>query len=187
MANGNGKNGKGTNGSGKRMFFRGSTISNKKVDAALVTAPVGRPPVPINWDIVRRAAMLHCTPSEIAALMGLHEVSLTQRKEFPGVYKLGWERGKMSLRREQFRRAMNPSLPGSTNILMFLGKQILHQRDYWTGELTGKDGGAIEIADATRPKLERLSLEELKQLESLVSKATPEQIAASEDTVDAEA
>jgi len=57
MANGNGKNGKGSNGSGKRMFFRGSTVSIKKVDEALVTAPVGRPPVPINWDIVRRAAM----------------------------------------------------------------------------------------------------------------------------------
>lgn len=184
MANGNGKNGKGSNGSGKRMFFRGSTISSKKVDEALVTAPVGRPPVPINWDIVRRAAMLHCTPSEIAALMGLSEISLIQRKEFPKIYKLGWERGKMSLRREQFRRAMSPHLAGSTNILMFLGKQILHQRDYWTGELTGKDGGAIEIADATRPKLEKLTLEELKQLESLVQKATPQQIAASEEVID---
>ena len=178
----NGKNGKGNNGS-KRLFFRGATLGSKKVDAAPLVAPVGRPPVPIDWDIVRRAAMLHCTPSEIAALMGLSEISLIQRKEFPSVYKLGWERGKMSLRREQFRRAMNPSLPGSTSILMFLGKQILGQRDYWTGELTGKDGGPLEIADKTRPDFTKLTFEEVKQLEAIVKKATP-QLAASEEVID---
>lgn len=182
MVNDNGKNGKGVNGSGKngnKGMFLGRKLPQFK---GMVAAPVGRPPVPINWEIVRRLAMIHCTPAEIAAVMGLEEASLVTRKEFPKTYRVGWEAGKMSLRRMQFLRARD----GNVQMLVFLGKNILHQRDYWTGELTGKDGGAIEIADATRPRLERLSLEELKQLETLVSKATPEQIAASGDTVDAE-
>lgn len=182
MANGNGKNGKGNNGNNrcaKSLFTPGSTSGPKKT--VTVPAPVGRPPIPIDWKVVYRLAMIHCTPVEIAAVMGLHEVSLIGRKEFPSVYREGWERGKMSLRRMQWLKAKE----GNTQMLVFLGKNILHQRDYWTGELTGKDGGAIEIADATRPRLEKLSLEELKQLETLVSKATPEQIAASDEVIDA--
>lgn len=182
MANGNGKNGKGNNGSrnGKSLFTPGSAIGPKKVGTVAVAASVGRPPTPIDWKVVYRLALIHCTPVEIASVMGLHEVSLIGRKEFASIYREGWEHGKMSLRRMQFLKARE----GNTAMLVFLGKNILHQRDYWTGELTGKDGGAIEIADATRPKLDRLSLDELKQLESLVSKATPEQIAASEEVID---
>jgi hypothetical protein len=114
--------------------------------------------------------MIHCTPSEVAAVMGCDEMGLLGHRRFPGVYKHGWEAGKMSLRRMQWLKARE----GNTAMLVFLGKNILHQRDYWTGELTGKDGGAIEIADATRPRLEKLTMEELKQLQELVVRATPQ-------------
>lgn len=182
MANGNGKNGKGNrNGNVSALFCPGSTHSSKRADAVPVTqAAIGRPPTQINWEVVHRLAMIHCTPGEIAAVIGVDEFTLLGHSKFPAVYKHGWEHGKMSLRRMQWLKARE----GNTAMLVFLGKNILHQRDYWTGELTGKDGGAIEIADVTRPRLEKLSLEELKQLESLVSKATPEQIAASEEVID---
>jgi len=187
MANGNGKNGKGSNGSGRRnpdrngkSMFAATKTPWKSLPETAVSAPVGRPPLPIDWKVVFKLAMIHCTPAEIAAVMNVNEMTLVQRKEFLGTYRTGWEHGKMSLRRMQWLKVKE----GNTQMLVFLGKNILHQRDYWTGELTGKDGGAIEIADATRPKLEKLTLEELKQLESLVQKATPQQIAASEEVID---
>ena len=182
MANGK-TNGKGSrNGNDKSLFRPGSTHSSKRADATSIDpVAIGRPPIQVNWELVHRMAMIHCTPSEVAAVMGLHELTLLGHKRFPSVYKHGWEAGKMSLRRMQWLKARE----GNTAMLVFLGKNILHQRDYWTGELTGKDGGAIEIADASRPRLEKLSLEELRQLQELVTRATPQLVEA--EVIDVEA
>ena len=161
MANGNGKNGKLSQG---------------------VSAPVGRTLSSVDWEIVRKLASMYCTPSEISAVIGVPIRSLMSDERFRSAFESGREIGKVNLRRMQFLKARD----GNPQMLIFLGKNILGQREYWSGELTGKDGGAIEVADKTRPSLSKLTLDELRQLQGLVQKATP-QIMASDEVIDADA
>lgn len=129
---------------------------------------VGRPPKEINWDMVERYALIHCTPEEIAACLHITSpLTLTTRPEFPSVYRRGWEKGKASLRRMQWSKAVE----GSVDMLKFLGQQILGQRAQWKGEITGENGAPIALEDRTKPRLEQLTLEELQQLQRLVTKA----------------
>lgn len=60
---------------------------------------------------------------------------------------------------------------GSGTMGVWLGKQILGQRDVVTNEHIGAAGGAIQVA--VRPDLARLSQEELLQLRELTRKALP--------------
>lgn len=130
----------------------------------------GRPPMEIDWEAVQRAAYMHLTPMEIACLLRVNYTTLTTRREFPVVYRVGWERGRASLRRMQWRKAVE----GDTKMLIFLGKQILGQRELWSNELSPTSGEPYpeELEQAgERPDLSKLSLEELKQLQALVLKA----------------
>lgn len=139
---------------------------------------VGRPPREIDWEFVERLAMIRCTPEEIAAMLRLPNLTaITGRAEFTTVYRRGWELGKASLRRMQWRRAVE----GSEKMLIFLGKQILGQREYWHGELTGENGQPIAIRDDSKPDLNSLTLEELQQLKNLVEKAGPKALPKAEE------
>lgn len=162
MANGNGKNGK----------------SPQVISATVLTGRLSRP---VDWEMVKKLASMYCTPSEISAVTGVPVRSLVSNEDFRNAFESGREIGKVNLRRMQFLKARD----GNPQMLIFLGKNILGQREYWSGELTGKDGGAIEVTDKTRPSLSKLTMDELRQLQGLVQKATP-QITASEDIVDAD-
>lgn len=187
----------------KKLFKRSETPKNKPIGSPrfprpvpIYTAPVngkgqnlpakrppGTPPkYAVDWELVYRLAMIHCTADEIAAVLRVPLFAVKERKEFPAVYRAGWERGKMSLRRMQFLKARE----GNSSMLIFLGKQILGQRDFWTGELSGPGGGPIPLSEGPRPALEKLSLEELQQLRDLVTKAAPPQIQEGE-IIDVEA
>lgn len=123
----------------------------------------GRPPKPVDWDLVRRLSMIHCTPSEIAAVCRLSYQSLVDRPEFPGIYEQGHLHGKASLRRMQWRKAVE----GSERMLIFLGKVILQQREQPViGESTTPE------EDNNRPQLSNLSDKELNTLRILVEKAS---------------
>ena len=88
-------------------------------------AKTGRPPTVIDWNLVEELSKIHCTISEIAAVLGIPESTLKNRKEFPTIFKRGKENGKASLRRMQFKAAQN----GNTTMLVWLGKNILGQSD----------------------------------------------------------
>jgi hypothetical protein len=67
--------------------------------------------------------------------------------------------GKLSLRREQFRLAER----GNAAMLMFLGKQLLGQRDKVEAEVTVKDGDmTLEQLLATGDKLIELEKDKKK-------------------------
>ena len=93
-------------------------------------------------------ASLQCTQSEIAAFF---RVSLTavenalKKPEFRSVYEQGRENGLISLRRAQMHKA----LEGNPTMLIWLGKQLLGQRDHM--ELAGPGGGAIDV-NVTSPR-----------------------------------
>jgi hypothetical protein len=76
-----------------------------------------------------RLAMINCTDKEIAHCLGVHEATLIRRKkqdaEFAETLERARSTGRMSLRRKQFEKAN----AGSDTMLIWLGKQLLGQRD----------------------------------------------------------
>lgn len=86
--------------------------------------PVGRPKKKIDYGTVEKLASIMCTQEEIASFLDISVRTLQRDKEFCRVFKKGIEKGKMSLRRTQFRIADNHA-----GMAIFLGKQYLGQRD----------------------------------------------------------
>ena len=101
----------------------------------------GRPKKVIDYEAVAKLAALQCTQEEIASFLGVSVDTLTRDPKFCGTYKEGIERGKMSLRRHQWRALEE----GNPTMLVWLGKQYLRQRDKFDHELTGAEGGPLVV------------------------------------------
>jgi hypothetical protein len=84
---------------------------------------MARPRKEINAEQVEKLAAIHCTMEEIAAVMGCSVDLLEQR--FSDIIKRGKANGRTSLRRHQWKLAEK----GNATMLIWLGKQLLGQRD----------------------------------------------------------
>ena len=87
--------------------------------------PGGRPKFKIDYEQVEKLASLQCTQEEIASFLGCSVDTLQRDDEFCGIYKRCMDKGRMSLRRKQWKAADD----GNTTMLIWLGKQYLKQRD----------------------------------------------------------
>jgi hypothetical protein len=85
----------------------------------------GRPKKELDYDLIDRLAMIQCTQDEIASCLGVNVKTLRADEKFLDLYKNGQEKGKMSLRRWQYKAAEKGNAP----ILIWLGKQYLGQTD----------------------------------------------------------
>jgi hypothetical protein len=85
--------------------------------------PRGRPKKNIDPAQVSALAQIQCTYDEMASVLKCDRKTLM--RNFGTVIKEGWEQGKMSVRREQFKAAMG----GNITMLIWLGKQHLGQSD----------------------------------------------------------
>jgi len=85
----------------------------------------GRPKFKIDYDQVEKLAGLQCTQEEIASYLGCSVDTLQRDDEFCGLYKRGMDKGRMSLRRKQWKAAEE----GDRTMLVWLGKQYLSQSD----------------------------------------------------------
>ena len=89
---------------------------------------------------------IQCTREEICNILGMSEQTLTRRlKErgegnFETLLKKYGDEGKASLRRQQWKAAQG----GNSTMLVWLGKQMLGQKD--KHEHGGPDGGPIPLA-----------------------------------------
>jgi hypothetical protein len=103
----------------------------------------GRPPKDIDLTVVRRAASLGCTHEEISTLVGVERTTfwrhLEKDPELQRAIDEGRDEGRATLRRLQWQKANN----GDTTMLIWLGKQMLKQRDKFETEVSGKDGGPV--------------------------------------------
>src|SRR5580658_4571158 len=121
----------------------------------------GRKRVKIDLEQVEKLAAIQCTEAEIASVLGVSERTIERRKQQPDFAEAmsrGKARGRVSLRRNLWALA-NKGQPAAN---IFLAKNLLGYKDYVANELSGPDGGPIEIAPA--PELKELTYEELKQL-----------------------
>lgn len=83
---------------------------------------IGRPLKNIDPEQVRKLALLGCSLSEIGRIVGCDAKTITNR--FSDMVELGDARGKMMIRRRQFKLAMQ----GSERMLIHLGMSRLDQR-----------------------------------------------------------
>lgn len=106
--------------------------------------PPGAPRKEIDLDVAERAASIGCQMEEIAAMLGVGKQCLYDRlkdtPELAEVIETGRAKGRGTLRRLQWQRANG----GSDTMLIWLGKQLLGQRDKF--EHGGEDGGPIQHA-----------------------------------------
>ena len=106
--------------------------------------PAGRTPIEIDLDLVERLGQIHCTDAEIAAICKVSVETFQRRKrepEFSELLASARATGKASLRRIQWRLAEN----GNAAVVIWLGKQILGQRDRWDD--LGEDKHPLPWAD----------------------------------------
>ncbi len=130
----------------------------------------GRKPVRIDLVELEKLCSLQCTDAEIAGWFGVSTRTIEsgrKKPEFADAMQRGRARGRISVRRAQMKMLEG----GSGTMGVWLGKQILGQRDVITTELTGSGGGPIQLA--IQPDLKRLSDDELRQLRDLARKACP--------------
>jgi len=84
---------------------------------------VGRPKIEINEDQLEKLSSILCTMEEMASFFGCSVDTL--ERNFADTIKKGKDKGRMSLRRLQFEKAQS----GNTTMLIWLGKQMLGQKD----------------------------------------------------------
>jgi hypothetical protein len=133
---------------------------------------LGRKPVHIDLLELEKLSSLHCTYEELADWFGISVRTLElrlKRPEFAAARQRGRSKGRISVRRAQMKMLEG----GNSTMGVWLGKQMLGQRDSITTEHVGAGGGPIQIV--AKPDLSRLSDDELPQLRALASKTQSDQ------------
>ena len=123
-------------------------------------AATGRPKKDVDFEKIDGLCKYHCTAQEIVAQLKLFDYDISYntierriKEKFDVTFGEYIEQkhaayAKPALRRMQWKSAET----GNVSMQIWLGKQYLGQSDKQQTELTGKDGGAIEI-ESPRDKI----------------------------------
>ena len=96
----------------------------------------GRPRFRIDFDTVEKLASMMCTVGEVANFLGCSRRTLEKNAEFQRRFRAGQDKGRISIRRAQFRKATNEKNPDTT-MLIWLGKVYLGQKETVVQEVSG--------------------------------------------------
>jgi hypothetical protein len=105
----------------------------------------GRKAVHIDLTELEKLCVLHCTEQEIAAWFGVSTRTIEMRRkqpEFAEVMERGKAKGRISVRRAQMKLLET----GNATIAVWLGKQLLGQRDVTPVEVSGPNGEALKVS-----------------------------------------
>jgi len=100
----------------------------------------GRPPVEIDLVKLEALAMIQATEDEIAAVFGCNRRTIINRlkePEFLLAYENGKLKGRLNLRRLQWRHANSPTSSAAVNMTIHMSQQA-----YWLGE---NSKSAVEV------------------------------------------
>ena len=131
----------------------------------------GRKPVRIDLTELEKLCALQCTDEEIAAWFAVSPKTIANRRRqprFAEVMERGRAKGRVSVRRAQMKLLE----AGNATMGVWIGKQVLGQRDVITAEHSGLAGAPIQVA--YKPDLTQLTDEELRNLREIAFKATPD-------------
>lgn len=111
----------------------------------------GRKPIEIDSVQLEKLCALHCTDEDIAAYFQCTPRTIENRRKntnFREVMERGRAMGRISVRRSQLKLLE----AGNATMAIWLGKQLLGQRDVTPIELTGSNGSelkfSVEVVDA---------------------------------------
>lgn len=136
----------------------------------------GRPRAEIDQTTFEKLCALQCTRNEICAWFGITDKTLSRWCErtygegFSATYEKKREKGRISLRRAQFRLAEK-----SATMAIFLGKQILGQKDNVDLNVTKKEDIGIEIKSLSVQAIKSLLKEGRKVVD--VTDSVPDHLA----------
>lgn len=117
----------------------------------------GRPLIEIDEEKFEKLCFIHCTLEEISGFFNCSEDTVERwckreyKMNFAVIYKQKSSRGKISLRRWQWRRAEE----GDKTMLIWLGKQELGQRDKLDNQVTGYNNGPIDVEVSLVDKMKK--------------------------------
>jgi hypothetical protein len=131
-------------GAGKPQGLGGESIDNPltgRVDRPLDKG--GRPEVKFDMLQLEKLCHINATQREIAAFFSCSVDTIQARikndPKFAETMERGYMGGRSSLRRKQ----MEVALEGNPTMLIWMGKQLLEQRDSLDTRHAGHDGGAL--------------------------------------------
>ena len=125
------------------------TTSSRKTSKP--TSKAGRPRLELDLTQVEALAQIGCTIDEIATVLGVGPSTVDDRMakdiDFQVAYKRGREHGKATLRRMQWNSAKG----GHVTMMIWLGKQLLGQKDHRSVNLS-VEGHALKLAEQIKEK-----------------------------------
>jgi hypothetical protein len=105
----------------------------------------GRKPIKIDLIELEKLSSLQCTDEEVAAFFGVSVRTIENRRKqpkFAEVMSRGRAKGKISVRRAQMKLLD----AGNGTMGIWLGKQLLGQRDITPIELSGPNGNPVQFS-----------------------------------------
>jgi hypothetical protein len=108
-------------------------------------AGAGRKPVKIDLIELEKLCSLQCTDEDLAAFFGVSVRTIENRRKQPKfgeVMARGRAKGRISVRRAQVKLLE----AGNASMGIWLGKQLLGQRDVTPFELSGPNGQPVQFS-----------------------------------------
>ena len=122
----------------------------------------GKPKVEFDLKDLRELAATGNTNRTIARLLHVSEATLQARIADTPEVSDAIDLGKAELERDLRTAQVKYAKKGHGTMLVWLGKQVLGQRDVRAVELTGQDGAPMELQAELRPVLEQKLVEFLR-------------------------
>lgn len=123
----------------------------------------GRPVKEIDWGRFDALCSVACTLEEVASYFKLDENTIEARirEKFDCTFSVVQKRLSANVRQSLRRAQIKSALEGNVTSQIWMGKQLLGQRDRFDTEVSGKNGGAIrhEVDD-----LRNASVDEVEQI-----------------------
>jgi hypothetical protein len=109
----------------------------------------------VDWEVLDGLCRIHCTEQEVCDFFNMDDKTLAKliwkkyKKKFSELYRQKKSLGKVSLRRRQWRTAVED---GNVTMQIFLGKNYLGQTDKVETVYTNKDDLKYEVPESMRLK-----------------------------------
>ncbi len=137
-------------------------MAKKKTARKPSGAGTGQPPEPANkkqwnYDQIRAMRVIHCSDDEIATLCNCTTKTIERAKRRDPLFRAAYEQGNAEGRQTLRRAQAHAAYKGNATMLVWLGKQILGQRDVVRNEMTGENGEPIKFANADEETASRIA------------------------------
>lgn len=137
---------------GNRLASRKRKPGSSK-PARKVGSKGNRPKVQFDLEDLHRLAQLGCTIEDIAQLLKVSKQTLYTHMAEDEQVKDAIELGRSTMRRNIRTAQLQNAIGGNATMQIWLGKQVLGQRDVRAVEVTGPDGGPLELQADLKPVL----------------------------------